>query len=70
MRQRQKLEERKFNKKLTLWARARGQKLAVPVADPATGEILFEEGHVLTGEECRQLAAIPNPAEFDRYYNL
>ena len=21
-------------------------------------------------EECRQLAAIPHPAEFDRYYNL
>ena len=48
----------KFNKKLTLWQRARGQKLALPVADPATGEILFDAGHVLTGEECRELDAI------------
>ncbi len=48
----------KFNKKLTLWQRAKGQKLALPVADPATGEILFDAGHVLTGEECRELDAI------------
>ncbi len=48
----------KFNKKLTLWAIARDRKLAVPVADPATGEILFDEGHVLTGKECRELDAI------------
>ncbi|MBQ1459820.1 MAG: DNA-directed RNA polymerase subunit beta, partial [Oscillospiraceae bacterium] len=48
----------KFNKKLCLWQRARGQKLAMPVADPATGEILFDEGHVLTGDECRELDAI------------
>ena len=48
----------KFNKKLTLWARVKGQKLAMPVADPATGEILFDEGHVLTGEDCRQMDAI------------
>ena len=48
----------KFNKKLTLWQRARGQKLALPVADPATGEILFDAGHVLTGDECRELDAI------------
>ena len=48
----------KFNKKLTFWVRARGQKLALPVADPATGEILFDEGHVLTGEDCREMDAI------------
>ena len=48
----------KFNKKLTLWARVRGQQLAMPVADPATGEILLEEGHVLTSEDCRELDAI------------
>ena len=48
----------KFNKKLTLWAVARDRKLAVPVADPTTGEILFDEGHVLTGKECRELDAI------------
>ena len=48
----------KFNKKLTLWARVKGQKLAMPVADPATGEILFDEGRVLTGEDCRQMDAI------------
>ena len=48
----------KFNKKLTLWARVKGQKLAMPVADPATGEILFDEGHVLTGNDCREMDAI------------
>ena len=42
----------KFNKKLTFWARARGQMLTDPVADPATGELLFEEGHVLTADDC------------------
>ena len=34
----------KFNKKLTLWAQAKGQKLAEPVADPATGEMLLRGG--------------------------
>ena len=48
----------KFNKKLTLWSIARDRKLALPVADPTTGEILFDEGHVLTGKECRELDAI------------
>ena len=48
----------KFNKKLTLWTQAKGQKLAEPVADPATGELLLEEGHVLSGKECRELDAI------------
>ena len=48
----------KFNKKLTLWAQAKGQKLAEPVADPATGELLLEEGHILSGDDCRTLDAI------------
>ena len=48
----------KFNKKMSLWIRAKGQKLALPVANPATGEILFEEGHVLTGAECNELDAL------------
>ena len=42
----------KFNKKLTFWVRARGQMLTDPVADPATGELLFEEGRVLTAADC------------------
>ena len=48
----------KFNKKLSLWQRVTGYKLILPVADPATGEILFEDGHVLTKEEARQLDAV------------
>ncbi|MDY2967197.1 MAG: DNA-directed RNA polymerase subunit beta, partial [Vescimonas coprocola] len=48
----------KFQQKLTLWTLAKGQQLAMPVADPTTGEILFDEGHVLTGAECRELDAI------------
>ncbi|MBU5627936.1 DNA-directed RNA polymerase subunit beta [Oscillibacter sp. MSJ-2] len=45
----------KFNKKLSLWHQVAGQKLLYPVADPATGEILFEDGHVLTTAEAREL---------------
>ncbi len=45
----------KFNKKLTLWTRLTGQKLAVPVVDPSTGEIVAEAGEVLTRERARQL---------------
>ncbi|QNL44775.1 DNA-directed RNA polymerase subunit beta [Oscillibacter hominis] len=45
----------KFNKKLSLWHRVAGQKLLYPVADPATGELLFEDGHVLTTAEAREL---------------
>ena len=48
----------KFNKKLALWVRASEHKLLAPVAHPATGEILFEEGHVLTRAEARELDAI------------
>ena len=45
----------KFNKKLALFARAGGQKLAYPVAHPLTGEILFDEGHILKREDAAEL---------------
>ena len=48
----------KYNTKLALWARIRGQKLSFPVADPRTGEILFDAGHVVTDEEAREMDAI------------
>ena len=45
----------KFNKKMGLWARLAGQKLAQPVADPRTGEIIAEAGEVLNRERAHQL---------------
>ena len=45
----------KFNKKLSLWPRLTGQKLAVPVADPRTGEIIAEAGEVLTRERAQEM---------------
>ena len=48
----------KFNKKLALWARAGERVLAAPVVHPATGELLYEDGHVLTHAEARRLDAI------------
>ncbi|MCI6320513.1 MAG: DNA-directed RNA polymerase subunit beta [Clostridiales bacterium] len=48
----------KFNKKLSLWHRVAGYKLVYPVADPATGEILFEEGHLLGKEDARLLDTV------------
>ncbi len=48
----------KFNKKLSIWTRLSGQKLAQPVADPSTGEIVAEAGEVLTRERARQLDAL------------
>ena len=48
----------KYNKKLSLWARIRGQKLFFPVADPRTGEIMFDAGHIVTDEEAREMDAI------------
>ena len=48
----------KYNKKLALSARICGQKLLYPVAHPATGELLFDAGHVITGDEARELDAI------------
>ena len=48
----------KYNKKLSLWARIRGQKLVYPVADPRTGEIMFDAGHIVTDEEAHEMDAI------------
>ena len=48
----------KFNKKLSLWARIAGRRLILPVAHPATGELLFEDGHVLSTEDARLLDAV------------
>ena len=48
----------KYNKKLSLWARIRGQKLSFPVADPRTGEIMLDAGHIVTDEEAREMDAI------------
>ena len=45
----------KFNRKLSLWQRITGHALAEPVADPSTGEILFDAGHVMTKEESKKL---------------
>ena len=57
----------KFNKKLSLWSRVTGHKLlggerdpltgepSPVVADPITGEVLFEAGRVLTKEDARLL---------------
>ena len=45
----------KFNKKLALWSRLSGQKLAQPVADPRTGELLAESGEILTRERAQEL---------------
>ena len=45
----------KFNKKLALYPRVVGYKLAAPVADPMTGEVIAEEGEVLTREKVRLL---------------
>ena len=47
----------KFNKKLALGARISGHKLALPVADPDTGEILAEAGEVLTRARADELQA-------------
>ncbi|HJB13582.1 MAG TPA: DNA-directed RNA polymerase subunit beta [Candidatus Oscillibacter excrementigallinarum] len=48
----------KFNKKLSLWQRVPGYKLVYPVAAPATGELLFDEGHLLTKDDARLLDAV------------
>ena len=45
----------KFNKKFSLGARIAGHRLAEPVADPMTGEIVAETGDVLTRERAFEL---------------
>ncbi len=46
----------KFNKKLSLFPRIAGFTLAEPVADPFTGEIIAEEGEVITREKSKVIA--------------
>ena len=46
----------KFNKKLSLFPRIAGFALAEPVADPFTGEIIAEEGEVITREKSQIIA--------------
>ncbi len=48
----------KFNKKLSLWQRVAGHKLVYPVAHPVTGEIIYDEGHLLTKDEAQELDRI------------
>ncbi|MEA5038669.1 MAG: DNA-directed RNA polymerase subunit beta [Clostridiaceae bacterium] len=45
----------KFNKKMAISKRLSGHKLAQPVADPMTGEVLAEAGEVLTRERALEL---------------
>ena len=45
----------KFNKKMALWTRLSGCKLAQPLADPRTGEILAEAGEILSREKAQEL---------------
>ena len=47
----------KFNKKLALAPRISGHKLALPVADPRTGEIIAEAGEVLTRARADEIEA-------------
>ena len=47
----------KYNKKLSLVPRIAGQVLSRPVADPRTGEILFEAGALLSREDAKMLEA-------------
>ena len=46
----------KFNKKLDIARRLVGRKLLETVVDPMTGEILGEEGEILTREKAREIA--------------
>ncbi len=47
----------KFNKKLDIWTRLAGQKLAEPIADPLTGELLAEAGEVFTRARAQEISA-------------
>ncbi|MBQ3404073.1 MAG: DNA-directed RNA polymerase subunit beta, partial [Oscillospiraceae bacterium] len=48
----------KFNKKLAIWHRLSGHQLTRPLADPLTGEIVAEEGEVLTRDRAEELDAL------------
>ena len=43
----------KFNKKLSIFPRIAGFALAMPVVDPRTGEIIADEGEVLTRDKAK-----------------
>ena len=45
----------KFNKKLSLFPRIAGFTLAEPVVNPMTGELLYEDGQVLSREDARRI---------------
>ena len=47
----------KFNKKLALRGRINGFTLAMPVADPSTGEIIADAGEVISREKAEQIDA-------------
>ena len=57
----------KFNKKLALKNRISGQKAAETVVSPLTGEVLVEEGQLITRElaEAIQNAAVRRPHGYD-----
>ncbi len=71
----------KFNKKLALARRIAGFKLARPVANPFTGEILFDEGVMLSRENAEAIENagvtevylytmdVENPVEFKVFTN-
>ena len=48
----------KLNKKLSIWKRLSGKKLAQPIVDPRTGEILASPGDVLTREQAQELEKV------------
>ncbi len=47
----------KYNKKLDIAGRLAGQKLAQPIADPRTGELLADAGEKLTIEKAQAISA-------------
>ena len=46
----------KFNKKMDIWSRLSGQKLAEPIVDPTTGEILAMPGDVISREQAHAIS--------------
>jgi DNA-directed RNA polymerase subunit beta len=46
----------KFNKKLSLFPRIAGFELAAPVVDPFTGELLADEGEVISRAKAQEIA--------------
>ena len=47
----------KFNKKIDIWSRLAGHKLAEPVTDPMTGELLNMPGDVISRDRAHELSA-------------